>query len=309
MAYYPSSNRKKLSVGADGNALMNLIALLLIVFVVFAFIQVIYTFSYYKDGSARYHSEVFPWVVLPADLGALARRPWTLLTHFFVHDGVWGIVANLLWLWAFGYIYQDLTGYRKLIPLFLYGSLAGALVFLAAYNLIPGLRPDAASAHLWGAGPGVMAIAIGTTVLAPDYRIFPMLNGGIPLWVVTLLFAIVNLAMIPFGHPGEHLAQLAGAGMGLLFQVQQNRNRDMAAWMNAVWDWWTNLFNPDRPGKGPSPKEQLYYKATVPPFKKTSNFTQQRVDEILDKINQKGFKSLTEEERDILRRASNDKDV
>jgi len=32
--------------------------------------------------------------------------------------------------------------------------------------------------------------------------------------------------------------------------------------------------------------------------------TQQRIDEILDKINQKGYQKLTEEERDMLRRAS-----
>ena len=306
MAYYPQQNRKKLSVGADGNALTNLIALLLIVFVIFAFIQVIYTFTFYKEGSARYHAEVFPWIAMPADLSKLAARPWTLLTHFFVHDGVFPVIGNLLWLWAFGYIYQDLTGYRTLIPLFLYGSLAGALAFLAAFNLIPGLRPEAAVAQLWGAGAGVMAIAIATTVLAPDYRIFPMLNGGIPLWVITLLYAVVTLALIPFSNPGEHIAHLAGAGLGFLFQVQHNRGRDWAAPLNRLWDWWTNLFNPDRPGKSPSPKEQLYYKATVPPFKKTSNLSQQRVDEILDKINQKGFKSLTEEEREILRKASSD---
>lgn len=306
MAYYPQQNRKKLSVGADGNALMNLIALLLIVFVIFAFIQVVYTFSYYKEGPARYHAEIFPWIALPADLGKLVTRPWTLFSFAFVHDGVWPIIGNLLWLWAFGYIYQELTGYRKLVPLFLYGSIAGAAAFLLAYNLIPGLRPDAATAQLWGAGPGVMAIAIATTVLAPDYRIFRALNGGIPLWVITVLFAIINLASIPFGESGTHIAQLAGAGIGFVFQVQQNRDRDWAAWMNRTWDWWVNLFNPDRPGKRPSPKEELFYKATVPPFKKSTNFTQQRVDEILDKINQKGFKSLTEEERDILKRASSD---
>src|SRR5690349_10331155 len=128
MAYYPQQNRRKLTVGADGNALMNLIAILLMIFVVFAFIQVIYTFTYTKQGSARYHEEVFPWVAMPADLGTLISRPWTLLTHPFVNDDVWRVVSSMLWLWAFGYIYQDLTGYRKLIPLFLYGSLAGALV-------------------------------------------------------------------------------------------------------------------------------------------------------------------------------------
>jgi membrane associated rhomboid family serine protease len=234
MSYYPPQNRKKLTVGADGNALMNLIAILLMLFVVFAFIQVVYTFSYGKEGAAHYHAEVFPWVAMPADLKLLLQRPWTFLTHPFLHDGVWPVVANMLWLWAFGYIYQDLTGYRKLIPLFLYGSYAGAVIFLLAYNLIPGLQPEGPHAFAWGAGSGVMAIAIATTVLAPDYRIFPMLNGGIPLWVVTLLFAIIDLATIPYNTPGEHLSRLAGAGMGFLFQTQSNRGRDWSGWMNGA---------------------------------------------------------------------------
>ena len=39
------------------------------------------------------------------------------------------------------------------------------------------------------------------------------------------------------------------------------------------------------------------------PFNKTANVTQQRVDEILDKISQKGYHFLTDEEKSILKRA------
>lgn len=293
-------------MGADGNALMNLIALLLIVFVTFAFIQVVYTFTYYKEGSARYHAEMFPWVALPADLGTLVSRPWTLFTHAFVHDGIWPVIGNLVWLLGFGFIYQDLTGYRKIIPLFLYGSLAGAVLFLAAYNLVPALRAHNEGVQLWGAGAGVMAIAVAAAVKAPNFRLFPMLRGGIPLWVLTLVYGLINLASIPLSNTGMHIAYIAGAIMGFLFQSAQARGSDWSAWMNRAWDWWVNLFNPERPGKRASFKDELFYNATVPPFKKSTNFTQQRVDEILDKINQKGFKSLSEEERDILKRASGD---
>ena len=48
----------------------------------------------------------------------------------------------------------------------------------------------------------------------------------------------------------------------------------------------------------------LFYKSPSAPYKKTPNVTPERIDEILDKINQKGFDFLTEEEKDLLRRAS-----
>ena len=41
------------------------------------------------------------------------------------------MLGNLLWIAAFGYILQDLAGNSKLIPLFIYGGLAGALFFIA----------------------------------------------------------------------------------------------------------------------------------------------------------------------------------
>src|SRR5437764_6798776 len=117
-------------------------------------------------------------------------RPWTIITHMFVHDtiSVWHILANMLWLWAFGYILQDLTGNRKLVPIFIYGALGGALAYILAFNLITPLKQSLSVAEAYGASAGIMGIAIATTTIAPGYRIFPMLNGGIPLWVITVLY-------------------------------------------------------------------------------------------------------------------------
>jgi hypothetical protein len=84
------------------------------------------------------------------------------------------------------------------------------------------------------------------------------------------------------------------------------RGKDWGGWMNNFYDWTSNLFDPDKPQKRKSIKSQLFYKATVQPFKKTPTVTQQRIDDILDKINQKGYHSLTEDEKEILKKASQD---
>jgi membrane associated rhomboid family serine protease len=304
MSYYQQQNRHRLAIGQDGNSLTLLIAINLIAFVLLAFIKVIYFFSHGAEGLGLYRSEVLSWVALPAQLDVLITRPWTIITHMFVHDSVWHIIANMLWLWAFGYILQDLAGNRKLAPIFLYGAFAGAVAFLIAYNVLPPLKEDIVGAKAIGASAGVMAIAIATTALSPGYRIFPMINGGIPLWVITMIFVIIDLATIPYNNPGGHIAHLAGAGMGLLFVVMMRKGYDGSNWMNNFFDWTTNLFNPNKPKKGKSVKTTLYYKSTVQPFKKTTTVTQQKVDEILEKIHQKGYHSLTEDEKEILKRAS-----
>ncbi|MES1215057.1 MAG: DUF6576 domain-containing protein [Bacteroidota bacterium] len=48
----------------------------------------------------------------------------------------------------------------------------------------------------------------------------------------------------------------------------------------------------------------MYYKSSKAPYNKTPNITQQRIDDILDKINQKGYQFLTDEEKELLKKAS-----
>jgi membrane associated rhomboid family serine protease len=304
MNYYGQRRKNRLGIGQDGNALITLLAIHLIVFVLLSFTKVIYYFSSGQEGLNLYHQNILSWVTLPAYLPDLLSRPWTLITHFFTHDGVWHLLGNMLWLWAFGHILQDLSGNKKIIPIFLYGAFAGALAFIISFNIIPALKVELISAKALGASAGVMAVAIATTVLAPGYRIFPMINGGIPLWVVTMIFVIIDLATIPYNNPGGHIAHLAGAGMGFLFTVMLRNGKDGSIWINNFFDWVNNLFNPEKPKKGKPVKKQLFYKSTVSPYKKTTIITQQRVDEILDKIGQKGYESLTPDEKEILKQAS-----
>jgi hypothetical protein len=150
-----------------------------------------------------------------------------------------------------------------------------------------------------------MAIAVAATMIAPGYRIFPMLNGGIPLWVLTMIFLIIDLATIPSSNSGGHIAHLAGAFAGFVFIYAFRRGFDGSEWMNNVYDWVNNLFNPDKPARKIKVKQELFYKSgTKQPYTKSANLTQQKIDEILDKINQKGYSHLTEEEKELLRRAS-----
>src|SRR5436190_15518020 len=126
MSYYQQQNRHRLSIGQDGNALTMLIAINLIAFVILAFIKVVYYFSEpTQDAMVVFDRNFFDWVTLPASVDKFLTRPWTLISHMFVHGTVWHIIGNLIWLGTFGYILQDLTGNRKLIPVFLYSALFG----------------------------------------------------------------------------------------------------------------------------------------------------------------------------------------
>jgi membrane associated rhomboid family serine protease len=304
MSVREQENRRKTLFGQDNNSLFNLIAVNVIAFVILYFVLIIYYLS--GSSEAVFQSGVFKYVTVPASFTELLYRPWVIITHMFAHISIWPLIGNMFWLWAFGFILQDLTGNSKLIPIYIYGALAGVVFYLLSFNIIPRLQTLISSNIYYGAGAGVMAVAVATTMLAPDYRIFRMLNGGIPLWVITMVYVLLDFAGLSSNAFPHHLAHLAGAGMGILFINRLRKEQDWGEWMNNAWDGFINLFNPGKPGKKQKPvKQQLFYNSKgKQPYKKTANITEQKIDELLDKISQKGYHSLSGEEKEILRRAS-----
>ncbi len=91
------------------------------------------------------------------------------------------MLGNMLWLWTFGSILQGLSGNKRLIPVYIYGGLAGAVVFIITVNLLPGSRQYSNVFWLYGANASNMALAAAATMLAPGYRFFRNIGGGIPI--------------------------------------------------------------------------------------------------------------------------------
>src|ERR1700709_2801284 len=141
--------RKKMQLGQDGNALVQLVVINAVLFVILKFVYVIYDLN--SLGDIAYHNNVLSWFVLPANLDKLSTRPWTVLTFMFADESVFRFIGNMFWLWGFGYILQDLTGNRKLVPIYLYGGLAAAVFFLLSHMIFPGLRAESGFAQLMGA--------------------------------------------------------------------------------------------------------------------------------------------------------------
>lgn len=295
--------RRRLSLGQDGNALMGLFTINIIFFLLLLTLKVVYFF--FQKTEVDFYSGVLQYFEMPAQLTRLSERPWTVITYMFSHVSAMQLLSNMLWLWAFGFIFQELTGNKKLIPVYIYGGLTGGLVFILANYFIPPLRPFVSEAVLLGSNAATMAVAVATTTLAPDFRFFRNLNGGIPIWVLTLIYILIDFAGIASLSAAFSLSHLGGAVAGFMFIYLLRKDIDGSIWMNNFYNWFMNLFNPNKKNKNVNIKEKVFYNTEGrKPFKKTPNITPQRVDEILDKINQKGYHLLTDEEKNILKRAS-----
>ncbi len=297
--------KKGMLLGDDGNAMVALFAINIIFFLLLMLIQVAY--YYMQQTTAVYNAEIVQWFALPASITKLSERPWTIVTYMFSDTGlnIIRLISNMIWLWAFGYLLQQMAGNDKLIPIYIYGGLLGGIIFIAAHYIIPPLQPSINAASLLGANAGTLAVAMATTTLSPDHRFFTQIRKGIPIWVLMSIYIIIDFAGIADKGAAYSLSHLGGALAGFLFVVFLRRGRDGSLWMNQFYTWLMNLFNPYKKPSKEKIKETVFYNTGKrKPFEKTTNITQQRVDEILDKISQKGYHFLTEEEKNILKKAS-----
>lgn len=297
--------KKPFILGQPGNAFMWLIAINVIFFLVLLTIKV--AISVNDRSDAAFYTQVANWFQLPASLAGLAKKPWTFFSYMFSDVELLRALGNMLWLSAFGNVLQNLTGNKKLVPVYLYGGFVGALFFIIAGYLIPSNKVIISSLGLLGANASVMAVAVAATMISPGYRFFRNIRGGIPLWVLTVIYAAVDLGGVAQGPAAFPVAHLGGALAGFLFVAMLKRNTDAGEWMNKLYNWFINLFNPDKRKPQNTARERVFYNVgSKSPYTKTTNVTEQRIDEILDKINQHGYNRLTKEEKDILKRASED---
>jgi membrane associated rhomboid family serine protease len=234
---------RSISLGDSNNALLKLVAVNLILFVTLALCRS-YFFFIYQDLVAienAFRLRILPWFVLSPKLDTLLSHPWTVLTFPFANIGIWMVLGNMLWLWAFGFIIQDLSGYRKMIPLYLYGGWAGGITFLITTQFME----TPTEMGFYGAAPAVMTMAIAATTLAPHYRILPDLRGGFPLWILTAFYVLITIGTQPLHQPLAYLPLLAGGLTGFLFIRLLQRGYDSSKWMSNFFEWANNLFNPN----------------------------------------------------------------
>ena len=237
--------------------------------------------------------QFFTWFELSASFEDTSYRPWTILTYAFFHGDFGHIFWNLILLYFSGRMMVNLFKPQLFINTFFLGILVGGATFVLSYNFFPAFEGQ--SARLIGSSAGVMAVLIFMCSYMPfkNVRLFVF---NIKLIYIGFFFIALDLIQIPVNNSGGHLAHLGGALIGFLYQRNIVRGNDFGQWISNLWKTVSSMisFKKTRIRKvynSPSPK----------PNQKSVN--QEKIDEILDKISQSGYASLTKEEKELLFRA------
>lgn len=238
-----------LSLGDRRNMVTQLLLVNITVFILLFFTQIIYNIE--GNTTERFNNEVLRRVTLPASIPQLLQSPWTIITSLFAHNSFWLILSNMIWLWSFGTLLQGLAGHRRILPLYLYSGLCGIAFYLLGMQLIPAFHAQQSYAAMTGASASIMALAIGATTIAPNYRFYPLLSGGIPLWVITVIFVVINLGTHIYSqHDITILPALLGGGLTGFFYMQQwRKGNDWGAGFNRMMYKITHFSHPKSPDR------------------------------------------------------------
>ncbi len=270
-----------------GSILTKLIVINTAIFIV---VKMVDLFSFLA-GTMPFSQTIADFFALYANLSHLALHPWGIITYMFIHAGFLHILFNMLWLYWFGVIFLNFLDEKRFLRVYIWGGLAGAVFFVLAYNIFPGLAAEGYFVRVIGSSAAVLAIVTAISAYMPDYVIYLMFIGPVRIKYVALVTILIDLISIPYGaNAGGHIAHLGGALYGYWFAVNMRKGKDIAA-----------LFSVPHKKKHRLKVKRNRYKTRndweYNAIKKEDN---EKLDRILDKIAQNGYDSLTEEEKRFL---------
>jgi membrane associated rhomboid family serine protease len=239
--------------------------------------------------------------VIPPTLAEFATRPWTIITYAFMHSyqQFLHIVMNMFVLYWFGKLFVEYLGSDKLVALYILGALAAATVYLLMFNTVPYFKDQSNFPGMIGASGAIYAVMVGAATLLPDYTFFLLFLGPVRIKYIAAFFIFISYIGTVGQNSGGNLAHLGGALMGFIYVKQLQAGVNWGSWITAVLDWTKNLFKPRSTVK-------VSYRKAEPKQKGSSQSkaSQEEIDAILDKISDRGYESLSKDEKEKLFNAS-----
>ena len=286
------------------NGLVQLIIINVAVFVVLGILAVISSIP----GLDGIFTFVYRQFTIPAPFDEFIFRPWTIITYAFAHSflNLWHIIMNMLVLYWFGRVFVDFFGSQKLINLYILGAIAGGVTYLLAYNLIP-FYADRINmfSGMVGASAAVFAISVATATYFPDHKFFMLFFGPVKIKYLVGIYIFISFLGSVGSNAGGNLAHLGGALMGFIYARQMMKGTEMGTWVFKTMEFIKSFFvqKPKIKVTHRQPKSTSSQRSSTATQPK-SDFSQDEIDKILDKISERGYDSLTKEEKEKLFNAS-----
>jgi membrane associated rhomboid family serine protease len=264
--------------------------------VVFLLLGVMHVVGWISPSTGFISAFIYEQLALHSAIPAFVVKPWGLLTYMFTHEQIFHLFFNMLNLYWFGNLFRSFLGNHRVLPLYLLGGITGGLIFLLVFNLAyPGI-----DGTLVGASASVMCLLVACATKIPDYEVSLLLLGSVRLKWLALALVILDIISMPGINTGGVASHLGGSLMGFIYVKLLDNGTDIC--QPLIW-----LFNRRVRVEATRSRKRMF-KPKKSPLKVVRNGPEEnrqlRLDQLLDKINDKGFESLSPDEKAWLKKMS-----
>ncbi len=298
------------------SALRTIITINVVVWVIMQFLNLWSAGLMFVQAHLALHP-VFPDILL---------EPWQLVTYSFMHTGLFHIGINMLLLFWVGREFERMHGSEQFWKVYLATAVGGALICLLLSPIAPSIAGGMAggrSVPVLGASASVLGVLTTVAIMYPYKQIRLLFFGIVPLLWVVIGFLVIDalMALRPDGQTAV-AAHWGGALTGFLYARYQQgtlsalpvvgplfsgglfgggrSRRSSPGILARMKGWFQQSDSRDTPDDA-SPTQRPTSSDGAP--SRSSDRTKE-VDRILDKISEKGYESLSDEEKRILYEAS-----
>ncbi len=239
---------------------------------------------------------ILSWMPISRSLmGYLALTPklvltrgyvWQMVTYMFLHADFWHITLNMFVIWMFGRTLEQIWGGTRFLKFYIACGLGGAVFsFLFAYNT-----------PVIGASAAAYGILLAFAVMFPNQRL--LLWFVIPVKARNLAIGLAVLSLVLGIRGGgniAHFAHLGGMAAALIMmrgEYQFRRFRNYISGKLSKIPVKVSFDGDSRDGESGKPSTGR------------QESDMDKIDSILDTISDKGYENLSETERRILERYS-----
>jgi membrane associated rhomboid family serine protease len=220
-----------------------------------------------------FFKDIQPLLALSSDVSVVMIKPWTLLTHVFLHVHLAHFIINAAVLFLIGKAVEDRLGFQLVWKLFWGGALSGALLYCATQY---GSQADR---YLMGNSAASMSLLFGWMAFEPKRKV----NLGrifiLELYWLTVFIVLFFVIGIRQGwNSGGQWAHLGGGAFGFIWMYIKRRS-----------------FRVIHTHRRPKSDDE---------FNSEKKMKEEKLNAILDKINRTGYDSLTNSEKQFLEQQS-----
>ncbi|MCL2100697.1 MAG: rhomboid family intramembrane serine protease [Fibromonadales bacterium] len=223
-------------------------------------------------------------LIYGAFIPSLAHELWRFLSYAFVHINFMHILFNMLMFWMFATEVCKTLGERNFVSLYLASAVFAAIFSLPFYTLeAMGNNPNI---PIIGASGALFGVMVAYAFLFPERTILMFFIIPMKIKYAIWVFIAITVFMVRSNDGIAHFTHLGGIISGYLFMLAWSKPKKQKTYSR-------EFFKEQAKQYSNPPKEGELYKGSF-------NAKEERLNEILEKINRSGLQSLNQEERDYL---------